>query len=986
MRSVWFLGLLLGLSSFGVHASTSELRLRDYVMTEWTQRDGVPLTEITKILQTSDGRLWVATPASGLFRFDGIRFVADPLPCPRPMANPSLSPDGGFWGTCGDRIVRRTPSGEFVEMPHDVARDGYKLEFVDRQGRLWFFGESIRYLQGPALESREMPRPTAGAIDYMLDDSDGALWVAGRDELFRIDSSGQHRFALRRPGCLTHARDGGILVATLDRVWHFRGASMRAIATAPQGVSFTTGNRCMVDAGDGGIWVGTRQHGVARVQNGRIETLLDGNGRLVTEVTLDRDGQIWVGTTAGLQRFRKPMVQFARSTLLGTPGFVFVDADEGLWVSPFERRAIRTAPNGQQQVVDPVRDAFRAIAEDSNGRLWLSDRSNIGYLERGRFVAVRDAANAPIAGVFAFSVSGGHVWAVARGSGVYRIAPGPPELVVKSDRAYDRFLVSERFGTWITLIGGGIEQHIDGQVHRFRSQAGELMDDVRSIVEDGDSVWIGSFGGLRRWRGGKWTEWTSAHGLPDTGRNFGAAVDEIVKDDYGRFWLMTRGGILMMPREQLDATPDGVPRTLSFARIGVLDGVVPHPGNMTDWPRVARDRRGRLYFAAYDSVVIVDPSEHRGSLAPPITIESVSVDSHTVDDRTMRRFVEPSRLQFDYTSLDLRTPEHSRFRYRLEGLDTDWIEAGTQRQVTYGTLRPGPYRFHVIGAGTEGVWNETGASYAFEIVPSFLNTWSFRAFVAVVIGAAIVALHRLRMRRLATQLRIVFDARLNERTRIAGDLHDTLLQSTSAASLLVQHAQHRLSADGSPTAIAAAESTLGRANDILSHMAAEGRATVTALRDDPVLVDLAAALTEAAEAHRQDGDTDFHVLIEGTALPLRPRIVHEVRRIAGEAISNAYQHARATHIYATVAFTRTHFQCVIRDDGAGIDPAMIEHGREGHFGLTVMRDRAREIGGTLEIRRAATSTEVDLSIPAAAAYGDTAARRRVPGWWRARFG
>jgi signal transduction histidine kinase/ligand-binding sensor domain-containing protein len=956
------LTLAFGVSSVAAQEAAPALRLRDYVITEWTQRDGIPLTGVGAILQTGDGRLWVTTEATGLLRFDGIRFVEDPAPCFRRLNNPYPSGDGGFWGTCGmnraQNLIHRTPAGKFVEMPHPFARDTRsRFSFVDRRGRLVFVGESIRYLQSPGLESLELPRPTEAPIDNAVDDSDGALWVASPNQVFRVDAGGQHQFTMLNAGCLTPAREGGILASTGDHLWHLRGQSMRAIATAPPGVWFndSSSQGCMIDAGDAGIWIGTRQHGVARYQNGRVETIGDGNRRLVTEVFLDREGQIWVGTTSGLQRFRKPMVRFAPSAATpATPSFVFVDTEEGLWTSPFERRAIRTAPNGEQQVITPGRNAFAAIGQDSTGRIWLSDRSNIGYADGNRFVAVRDTANTPVSGVWSFRPSRGQLWAVAQGSGVYRVAPGRPELVVKSDAAYDRFLVSEQFGTWISLRGGGIEQHIDGRVNRFRSQAGGEMEDIRTIVEDGDSIWIGTFGGLRRWRGGQWTEWTSAHGLPGTD----GAVDEITIDQFGRFWFMTRGGILMLPRDQFDATPDGMPRALLFARIGVLDGVVAHPGSLRHSPRVTRDRRGRLYFTTIDAVAMVDPSEHTASLAPPITLESVSVDNRTVDDQATQSFIEPSRLQFEYTSLDLRSPENARFRYQLEGYDPGWIEAGTQRQVTYGTLPPGRYRFRVIGAGSEGVWNETGASFAFQIVPVFWRTWWFRATLVGLASLIAIGLYRLRVRQLRRQFSNMLEARVGERTRIARELHDTLLQTVQGSKLVADHAL-REAADH-----ARMVRSMEQLSVWLAQATAEMRAALNSLRASSTDINsLADALRRAIEECRARSRADISLAVSGDPRELSPTVHDEVYRIAYEAIRNACAHSGAEHIEVSLGYGDD-LTLRIRDDGSGIDPHLLQAGREGHFGLPGMRERAERIGGTLTVAGASGSgTVVMLVVP-----------------------
>ena len=754
----------------------------------------------------------------------------------------------------------------------------------------------------------------------------------------------------------------------------------------------------MVDAGEDGVWIGTRSHGVARVQDGRVEMLSDGDSRLVTHVFMDRERQIWVGTSAGLQRFRRPMVQaFRAGSSYTTPRFVFVDSKGDVWTGPLsQRQTSRTTPAGAHQFVypAPMPANFEAIGEDAARRVWLSDGHNIGYVVDGRFVYVTDTGHLSVSGVHSFQKDRrGQLWALAEGIGLYLVAPGTPHLVIKSPHALNRFLVSERFGTWISVADGGVEQHIDGRINAFRRQEDSHdrgrsearptprwldlpeIDQIRTIVEDGDSIWFGTFGGLRRWRGGKWTTWTSEHGLPGKG-----VVDEIAADSLGRYWLMTRGGILMAAREQFDATPDGIPRTLSFARIGLLDGIVPHRGSMKSWPRVSSDPGGRLFFVTMDSVVMVDPSEMTASaMAPPIVLESVSVDNQHVDQTAMQRFVEPSQLQFEYTSLNLRSPEYARFRYRLEGYDTDWTEAGTRRQATYGTLRPGAYRFRVIGAGSEGVWNDTGASFAFQIVPVFWRTWWFQLTMVAIGVSTVAAMHRLRIRQLARQFNLGLEARVGERTRIARELHDTLLQSFQGVLIHFQAATNML--PGRPDE---AKDRFEQILDRGAHAITEGRDAVQSLRTSTAASDdLALALGSLAAELADDGATAIRVNEEGTPRSLRPVLRDDVYRIASEALRNAVRHGKARTIHVDIHYDERCLSVRVRDDGRGIDGETLEQRTAaGHWGLPGMRERAALIGGTLEIRsRLGSGTEIDLSVPGSKAYAAPARPRR---YWRRR--
>ncbi len=472
--------------------------------------------------------------------------------------------------------------------------------------------------------------------------------------------------------------------------------------------------------------------------------------------------------------------------------------------------------------------------------------------------------------------------------GVYRITPGPPRLVVPSKEASADFLVSDRFGVWISRRGeNGVEQHLDGRTNVF-----PYPHYTRVIVEDGDAIWFGTSGGLMRWRPSGWTTWTHEHGLPENG-----VGPVIMPDRQGRFWIMTATGLLMLSRAQLDDTPDGAPRRLSFAQIGDIAGVIPPPVAAAPSPYAGADRRGRLYFATFDSVVTVDPATIvEASLAPSIVLESVTVDNQTLDPRASAPFVEPSRLRFDFTSLDLHNPESARFRYHLDGYDRDWIEAGGQRQVTYGTLRPGSYRFRVIGAGAEGVWNEEGASFSFRIVPVYWRTWWFRVAVLACGALVAAALYRLRVRQLTRQFTVALDARVTERTRIARELHDTLLQTFQGVLIHFQVATNLL--PGRP------EDARHKLESVLDQGAraiTEARDAVQALRSPGGATDdLAKSIGILGdELARENGDAasaTVRVNVEGSPRGLRPILRDDVYRIASEAVRNAMHHAQANAV------------------------------------------------------------------------------------------
>jgi signal transduction histidine kinase len=337
-------------------------------------------------------------------------------------------------------------------------------------------------------------------------------------------------------------------------------------------------------------------------------------------------------------------------------------------------------------------------------------------------------------------------------------------------------------------------------------------------------------------------------------------------------------------------------------------------------------------------------------------------------------------LGIDYTALSLTIPEKVRFRVKLEGQDKDWRELVNVRHVEYTNLAPKHYRFRVLACNNSGVWNETGDSLDFYIPPAWYQTNWFRVSCAAAFLALLWALYQLRVRQLAHEFNMTLDARVGERTRIARDLHDTLLQSFHGTLLRFQVVYDLL-----PTRAAEAKQSLGSAIDQAAEAITEGRDAIQGLRSSTVETnDLAKAINALAEElaadQSGDGTAEFHVAVEGTSRDLHPILRDEVYRIAGEALRNAFLHAQARRIELEIRYDEGQLRLRVRDDGVGIDGKFLSEGRPGHFGLHGMRERAKLAGGKLTVwSELDAGTEVELSIPASIAYAASPSRRS---FWR----
>jgi signal transduction histidine kinase len=374
---------------------------------------------------------------------------------------------------------------------------------------------------------------------------------------------------------------------------------------------------------------------------------------------------------------------------------------------------------------------------------------------------------------------------------------------------------------------------------------------------------------------------------------------------------------------------------------------------------------GRIWLLTLEGVAWIDPARIvRNALPPPVSIRALTVNGQVRrDPRDLVRPKGASKLQIDYTALSLSIPERVRFRYRLEGVDKDWVEAGGRRQAFYTNLKPGRYRFQVLAANNDGVWNDRGAVLTFQIPPTFVQTNLFRALCALAVIGLLWGLYALRLRQMSDRIHGRLQDRMAERERIARELHDTLLQGVQGLMLRLQSVVDQIPAD--QPARQALESALDRADDVI----VEGRDRVRSLRADRA-GDLHEILAEQAERLGLEPAIKVRLVVEGTPRRLHPLVCEEIERIASEALFNTQRHAQARNVEITVGYGRGALTVLFRDDGVGLDQAVLDSGRrEGHFGLTGMGERARKIQAEFELRsRPGAGTEIELTVPGGVAY------------------
>jgi signal transduction histidine kinase/streptogramin lyase len=733
---------------------------------------------------------------------------------------------------------------------------------------------------------------------------------------------------------------------------------------------------------DGNLWVGTEGQGIFRIQGnlvdhyGRAEGL---SSDTVPAVFEDREGILWAATPDGIDNFRDPRVtSFSTSEGLGDrPMGVLAGRDGTIWVAS-TGSLDRIEKNG---TISSIRTGHglpgsqvASMLEDSAGNMWVGVDDGLYLFKDGRFRRLPEPNHKPLGLVVGMAEdSEGNLWAECAGN--------PGKLVrIRDFQVREEFPASQvptgrtlapdpQGGIWIGTLKGDLALFRHGVLKTFPLNAkGDPF--IRQIVANADgSMLAGSADGLVGVRQGKVQRMTTKNGLPC---NF---VTSFIQGGEKRWWLYTDCGIVELPDSELQrwwTNPEAIVQTRVY---GESDGA---QAGRPEYNSAAYSSDGRVWFASGVWVQMVDPSRlSQKALPAATTIESVTVDRNEFQATdNLKLPPHPQELQIDFTSPTFLIPQKVNFRYWLDGYDHEWHEAGTRRQAFYTNLPPGKYSFRVIACNSDGVWNDRGAKLDFYVTPAYYQTNWFRALCAAALLILVWAVFQFRVRQLHREFALTLEARVAERTRVARDLHDTLLQSFHGLLVRFQIVSELL-----PERAVEAKEQLDRTIDRAARAITEGRDAVQGLRASTAETnDLAQAINTLGEELATDpahhAAAAFRVTVEGEPRDLHPILRDEIYRIAAEALRNAFRHAEARQIEVEIRYDNQQFRLRVRDDGKGIDAAVLSGQEpEGHYGLRGMRERAKLIGGKLVVwSEVGAGTEVELRIPAATAYA-TATRR-----------
>jgi signal transduction histidine kinase/ligand-binding sensor domain-containing protein len=984
-------------------ASDPPLQINQYAHTAWTARDGAQLGLVFAMAQTPDGYLWIAG-SFGLFRFDGLRFV--PWQPPKGQSLPSgpysllVSHDGTLWIGTFEGLV--SWNGQELSRYPAVNKEFVTSLLEDRDGTVWagLLAERGRLCAVRAGQVRcSIPEQGFGKFVWSLgEDSAGTLWAGADSGLWRWKPDVPALVALpgKRVGDLGTTPDGNILVGIrgggLDVIvdgqpvpYPIRRASRPGEVIADRDIK---ANKLLRDR-EGGLWIGTEGLGIIHVKDGKADTFTRAeglSGNIACSLFEDREGNIWFGSEKGVDRFRKLPVttlttqqglpnERTRSVLATTDGSVWVATDDGLVRWKDARPIVYDEDSGLPD------SRIQSLYQDATGRLWVSTARGLAYLAGDRFVAIDGVPGSEV-----YSMTGdasGNLW-LSSSEGLLRLSAG--RLVERvpwaalGRRQQAKVIVADRGGVWLSFWqDGGILFFKDGKVQTLYAAANGLgAGHVAGLrLDAGGALWAATEqGGLSRIKDGRITTLTVANGLPCN------TIHWSTLDDGGDLWIYTACGLVRVERDDVAAWIGDPGRRVLPRAWGGADGVpllASTPAYFN--PPVAKGQDGRIWFVSGADVHVVDPAHLPSNpLPPPVHIEKLIADHKSyAADNGLRLPPMVRDITLEFAALSLVDPHNVRFRYRLEGHDGDWQEGVDRRQASYTNLPPGNYRFRVKASNNSGVWNETGAQLDFSILPAFYQTTWFRAAGVLVLSGLAWAGFQLRLqmrvRRLQRQFEAALEARVDERTRIARDLHDTLLQRFHGLLLQFQAASNLL-----PDRPREASQVLAGAIDQVAEAITEGRDAVQGLRSSVSEAnDIADALRSLAEdlANERGHATATHVDVRGTPRELHPIVRDEAFRIAGEALRNALRHADAKKIDVEIGYEARQLCVRIRDDGRGIEPDVLREGRRrGHFGLSGMRERAELLGGSLTIRSAPhAGTEVEFTAPSVRAYSQAAPSR-----------
>ena len=947
--------------------------LADYTVRTWSENDGLPAGRIRAIAQDPDGYLWLATDA-GLVRFDGVRFetwsALGETRLPVGAVTTLISArDRSLWiGVSGRLPLGRIKDGKLTLYGErdGFAERSYTLSLLeDHEGTIWVGTIHGLFRRDGDRWQRIGEEDGLGDVSTTAIYQDGRkrLWVATVNGVFRKEASGD-RFEQVDVITLSSNVWQGFTEDSTGTVWmsDFNEGFRAPGLPTPRGRKPHRGWGVeLLHDRRGNFWVGTQGQGLWRVRdreglksaNVDFMTVDDGiASNAVYSLLEDREGNIWVGTLSGLQRLTPHRVTpvknlpIPRAIEMTPDGSVWIGTAAGLARFTSKGRTLLTEADGLPGSV------VLGLYTDQRGALWVSGEKGVARFSGERFSSLLMVPGGGMQRIISMTGAGDTIWLRDFYSRLFRwrheqltSADDIPEV----HRRGASFIHAGRSGDlWIGSAGGRLVVRAPkGEVRTFEPGIGTIS----SMLDDTHgTVWVGGDDGLSRFADGRFTKVTRQNG-------FSGDVKAIVEDDLGFVWVANSSGILRLDPKEVEKVAADPFYQVQFRLFNTADGVAGVPfseGSRTG----VRSPDGRLWFITSSGVTIVDPRNiGQPPSAPPVKIESIAADARSFDPAVPLQLpARTSHLQIGFAALTLSDPTRVRYRYRLDGYDNAWVDAGAARQATYTNLPPRQYQFRVMASGGDGNWGEPSSALTFAIQPMFYQTRWFYLVCGVSAFLIVYLSWRVHVRQVRRQFALV----LAERIRMSRAIHDTLLQGLAALALQVDDLSHNADLSSPP----------GRNRILAIRRQVEGyirqaRRSILDLRTPTLAThDLPQALREAAELAIGGRAVELDVTVKGTPHACAASVEEQLLLIGQEAVNNAVRHGQASRVAVEIDYRGDRTFLRVADDGVGFDTEAASRS-SGHYGLLSMRERAEQVRGRLTIAsKPGSGTEIETVVPA----------------------
>jgi ligand-binding sensor domain-containing protein/signal transduction histidine kinase len=974
---------------------SSLLQLSEYQKQNWQVEGGLPENNVRMIAQRADGMLLLAT-SSGLATFDGQHFHRFPIEAGGLYDNEAVNaliPSGAndLWiGTDGRGVLHHTAAGTLEISEHaGFHNERLRMFHKDAGGVLWIATQNgVERLQDNRLESVPGVGMVSGDITTpFAEDGHGGMFFVTSSGLFHWQNGVARQYSLNNskfgmPSAVYRDPQGRIWIGTkrhllqlVPRICHACNLRSGDLPQYDPITRATVSSQITTLVGDaaGSIWIGTRTDGIWRLASDGLSHWNAHNGLpddSIQSLFVDDEQNLWIGMlTGGLSRWRKgPLAPF------GDPeGFhaiysanVLADSHGDLWLGTWDKGIFRLhdhklLPTNPPSM--PISTHIRAMAEDHKGQIWVGTWFDgvyryDGHLFHHYLLGTESLGNA-ISSILPDSRGG--IW-IGTYTGVFYFPLGEPDTQHRAEFIRSKLvtcMIEDRDGSILVGTSTGLYRVRNGSVSLI---SGIPHPHVLSLALDSKGyVWVGTkAGGLVALDGDRILP------LPAKSEISNLQVTTAIEDKDGHLWLGTYQGVVRLSIDELHAVVNGLQSQLSVVILGKADGMRSSECGSPSKPSSARLPDGTLWFATSKGFVhTTDVAEKIGGISPIANIIgwTLSNDRDAVDAAASQKAssiklkAEQSDILFFFNAKLLANPALVEYRYRLEGYDAEWTNTRAHT-ARYHRLPAGKYRFEVQARTSGGKWSSAVASVEMSRQPHLYQTWYF--YLTLVLLAMIIAVQffRRRVQLMKGRIGIV----LEERNRISRECHDTLMAGFAAISWQLE-ATAKLFRD-SDAVLTPAAASCELARSMVSHCQAEARRIIWDLREtDEVTNILSQALSRALAANPLREGIQTTLEVQGDELPLAPGCVHHLVCIGQEAVSNAVRHAKPSHILILLKYDADALSIHIHDDGHGFQSSEMNGSRRGHFGIPVMEERARKLGGTMRLQTSAeTGTEVTVRV------------------------